>query len=222
MPKNVIVHVSSTGVADEVTQSPSAAVQSRPPSPVPACSPPLSSTRGSFPPSLVHGSSPFIQTMTPSLNDNTSESYDLPPFRSLTSKPAFTWGSLDGATFTKAVEEAYHAVVQWKNLFKVPFGKIGKEFVSEMSRLFYDYANDSELESVALKTAMIMPSLLLQRLHCCSKCKENSRCLERRMALWVDGNVFALLWESQSIQDHFKPVWSSHMRKDCNALTSAN
>ena len=33
--------------------------------------------------------------------------------------------------------------------------------------------------------------------------------------------MFALLQEGQSIQDHLKPLWSSHVRKDCSALTFA-
>ena len=39
------------------------------------------------------------------------------------------------------------------------------------------------------------------------------------MALWVDGNVFALLREGQSVQDHLKPLRSSLMRNDRSALT---
>ena len=68
-----------------------------------------------------------------------------------------------------------------------------KEFVSELSCLFRYYANDSALEAIALKAAMIMPPLLLQNPSVFSKQKENIKCLERRLLLWKDGDISALL-----------------------------
>ena len=120
----------------------------------------------------------------------------------------------------KDLDDAYTAVVRWKrNLFKVPFGNLGRNFVSELARLFREYANNSALESVALKAAMTMPSLLLQRPHNKSKEKENTACLERRLSLWCEDDISTLLKEGQSIQDRLKHQQPSRQGKDHRAQT---
>ena len=61
------------------------------------------------------------------------------------------------------------------------YGKIGKDFISEMSKYFKGYANDAAMECVALKAALVMPSLLLQRSHSRSKSKkEQTRYIEKK------------------------------------------
>ena len=74
-------------------------------------------------------------------------------------------------------------MVRWKrNLFEVPYGNLGRDFVSELARLFCEYANSSALEVVAIKAAVTMPSLLSQRPHNKSKEKESTACLKRRLS----------------------------------------
>ena len=171
---------------------------------------------------------PITATSTPSSPVFSSEvspavgidTFDLPPFPPLDLDQVFTWGSTDGISFTKDLDDAYTAVVRWKrNLFKVPFGNLGRNFVSELARLFREYANNSALESVALKAAMTMPSLLLQRPHNKSKEKENTACLERRLSLWCEGDISTLLKEGQSIQDRLKYQQPSRQEKDHRAQT---
>ena len=41
----------------------------------------------------------------------------------------------------------------------------GKRFVGELARLFSAFATESTLEAIAIKTAMTMPALLLQKPH---------------------------------------------------------
>ena len=48
----------------------------------------------------------------------------------------FKWGDVDGKDFINRVDEVYEKIVFWrKNLFLLPSGKAGKEFISEMTRL---------------------------------------------------------------------------------------
>ena len=82
-------------------------------------------------------------------------------------------------------------------------GKAGRTFVQELSRLFQAYAESSALEGVAMKSAMIMPALLLQKPHSRSKTKEHVKHLERRLQLWKDGNLNSLLDEGRAIQSQF-------------------
>ena len=94
--------------------------------------------------------------------------------------------------------------MHWRrNLFKVPSGKAGKAFVRELTRLFQAYADGSSLESVALKAAMVMPALLLQKPHPRSKAKEHTLHLERHLRLWAEGDLGGLLKEGRTIQHQF-------------------
>lgn len=78
--------------------------------------------------------------------------------------PIFTWGDLNAETFTQRLDLAYSIVTHWRrNIFAVPSGNTGTAFVRELSRLFRAYATGSALESVALRAAMTMCVLLLQK-----------------------------------------------------------
>ena len=118
--------------------------------------------------------------------------------------PNFRWGEIDGTTMQGVINESYNEIVHWKrNLFKVPSGKAGKGFVHELTRLLNAFAEVSALEVIALKAAFVMPALLLQKPHKRSKAKEHSSHLERRLGLWNNGSIDALLKEGRTIQKQF-------------------
>jgi len=74
------------------------------------------------------------------------------------SSPTFTWGNLSGPEFDKLLNTTYDEVVHWRrNCFSVTFGKAGRDFVSELSRLYLVYGSASTLEAVALKAATVLP-----------------------------------------------------------------
>ena len=78
--------------------------------------------------------------------------------------PNFVWGDLSGRDFCDKVNKAYDEVVQWRrNLFLVPFGKIGKALIQEMATLFQVYGDNSSLKCIALKACLLMQVLLLQK-----------------------------------------------------------
>ena len=105
--------------------------------------------------------------------------------------PRFTWGELDSETFTQRLNHAYSTVVHWRwNIFSIPSG----------NRLFCAYAVGSALESVALKAAMTMCALLLQKPSRSSKAKDHVACLERRMATCKAEDLNELLEEGLTIQ----------------------
>ena len=97
----------------------------------------------------------------------------------------YTWGDSSGQVFTSLIEEAYSQIVHWRpNLFKVPSGSSGKQFVAELARL---YEAESALEYVALTAAMTMPALMLQKPHAKSKVQEHI--IRRRLSLWEEGEI---------------------------------
>ena len=100
------------------------------------------------------------------------------------------------------VNEAYESVVYWrKNLFELPKGKNGKEFVNEMTIWIDRWSNKTKYRNFAFKALSIMPNLLLQRTSQKSKSHENKNCLERRLKIWKNGNIIELLKEAKTIQD---------------------
>ena len=130
----------------------------------------------------------------------------LPPFVQM-DEPNFTWRELEGVHFSDIITSTYAEVIHWKhNLFSVPSGKAGTCFVMEISSLFRSYGEGSTMESCALHAAMVLPTLLLQKPHSRSKSREHVRCLDRRLTLWKEGNIEALLHEGRTIQSHFRKV----------------
>lgn len=128
----------------------------------------------------------------------TEDMYTLPPF-SPAHPSDFTWGEMEGAKVVADIDVIYSEIVHWRhNLFKIPSGKQGKMFVHEMARLFNAYAEASSLEGVAIKAAMVLPALVLQKPSKTSRSKDHCKCIERRMKEWQAGHFQALFEEAKS------------------------
>ena len=114
---------------------------------------------------------------------------------------SFMWNDIEGVSFTRTISSCYSEIVHWRrNLFKIPSGKAGIAFVRELARLFRSYGEVSAMEGVALKAAMVIPSLLLQKPFSKSKVKDHANYLTRRLEQWLKGDVEAVMAESRSIQ----------------------
>ncbi len=130
-------------------------------------------------------------------------------------EPNFMWGKKDARQFTNELDKTYELIVHWKrNIFRVPQGNGGKQFVAELARLYGAFAAASALETVALKAAIVMPQLLLQKPHQKSKTKEHITCLKRRLELWKDGDLTSLLNEASTTQ--YRLEKSFRQRKTTN------
>ena len=66
--------------------------------------------------------------------------------------------------------------------------------------IFHAFGDGSAMECVALKAAMVLPALLLQKPHAKSKAKEHSAHLERRLKLGEKGDLDSLVIEGRTIQ----------------------
>ena len=136
----------------------------------------------------------------------TSVMQDLPRF-SEGARRDFTWGRLSGEDFAETIHNAYSEMVHWRrSVFLVPTGKVGKQFVKELTRLFNAYAQSSALESVALELIMVAWGVLLQKPHEFSKSKDHVIALDRRLNAWRDGDIDGLMREVRAIQSQI------HMR----------
>ena len=125
---------------------------------------------------------------------------DLPPFKP-TPNPSFVWGSVSGVICVELLDCCYREAVHWvHNLFKVPSGRCGKDLVRELVRLLRAYVEDSALQSISLKAALVLPMLVLQKPHRTSKTKDHVAHLDRRLQLWQEGKFEELLHEGRAIQ----------------------
>ena len=99
--------------------------------------------------------------------------------------------------FSVKVSTAYDEIVHWqRNLFQVPYGRVGGDFIQELAKLFHSYGEADALEAIALKAAMLMCALLLQKPHSRTSNRDLVSCLQRRLSLWIQGDVDALLDEA--------------------------
>ena len=108
---------------------------------------------------------------------------------------------MDGKTFSQLMTNIYNEIVHWKrNVFLIPSGATGKDFVSELARLLQAYADESSLESIGLKASMVMQVLLLQKPSPRSKAKDHATCLRRRLEMWRNGDIEELYLECKCLQ----------------------
>ena len=136
-------------------------------------------------------------------------------------KPTFLWGNCGSDQFIRELDECYCEVVHWKpNHLKLLSGKAGKSVVAELARLYSAYASSSALESVALKAAVVLPHLLLQKPSRASKSRDHIACLERRMPLWCNGKLIELLLEGRAIQERRPKSHSKKKKPRSSAATS--
>ena len=143
----------------------------------------------------------------------------LPEFKETTYSQA-AWQDISGEDFVKAIDEAYNQTVHWvPNLFMLPSGSSGKQFIVELAKLYDAFASKSSYESFAIKAAMTMPALLLQKPpHSKSKTHDHILCLNRRIALWEKNDVAELLMEGKLIQSHLRSSFGGHPDEDKDKL----
>ena len=99
------------------------------------------------------------------------------------------------------INSTYDEIVRWrKNIFMLPLGATGKEFIRETTSLLNLWMSDALLSSIAWKAIMIMPSLLLQKPKYNSGSSEHSECLKRRLENWRAGQFDVIISECRAIQ----------------------
>ena len=71
---------------------------------------------------------------------------------------------MDITVNTNTTNEAYSQVVHWrKNLFLVTYGKIGKDFIDELTLLINDWNYETESQHVALKEFFLLQTVGIQK-----------------------------------------------------------
>ena len=86
--------------------------------------------------------------------------------------------------------------------FLVPYCKTGRDFIDQLTKHIDDWYNRWPMQHLALKAVIALLAVALQKPGQRSKAKGHQECLEKRLALWRNGEIESLLREGRIIQRH--------------------
>ena len=124
----------------------------------------------------------------------------------------------------RQVEAANNIIVTWRrNLFIVPYGTAGGEFVDELTRLVESFVTGGPLCNVAWRAVAVACQLLLQKPHNSKIMANHSEHLRRRLQLWRSGCIQSLIEEGACIQAHLpSPARTPHDSPECSDAIFSN
>ena len=115
------------------------------------------------------------------------------------------WGKRsDGRTIFISISDitdAYNEITTWKkNVFLVPYGKTGRDFIDQITMHINDWNSGLENQHVSLKAVFVLLAVGLQKPNQKSKAKDHQDALSKRLALWKEGEISKLIREGRIIQ----------------------
>ena len=126
---------------------------------------------------------------------------NLPEYTSVPIIPNTQYNGIEGTDFAELITKIYEDTVRWKkNLFFIPSGKWGKEYIKLYSSWISHFNKGTTFQGIALKVAMILPNLLLQKPSATSKSREHIQSLEQRIGMWNNGKIQELWTDGLVIQ----------------------
>ena len=134
------------------------------------------------------------------------------------------WGSIDGETnISSAIRDAYDEIAsRRKNIFTLPRGKCGSDFLKELTRLIYLFVDRTKWERLSLSLINIFVPLMLQKPGPKSKARDHAKYLASRLGKWSKGELDSLLSEGKQIQKRLimkrKMKAESKMKSFCRLM----
>ena len=102
---------------------------------------------------------------------------------------------------TSVITDAYNEIATWrKNVFLVPYGKVGRDFIDQVTLHINDWNSGSDNQHISLKAAFVLLAVGLQKPSPKSKAKDHQDVLSKRLILWRQGEINKLLREGRIIQ----------------------
>ncbi len=106
-----------------------------------------------------------------------------------------------------AIDNAYNEIVGWtKNVFLLPRGNSGKDFIKELTRLINTFVNKTPHECFSLSLVHIFMPLMLQKPSERSKARDHSKYLAQRLQKWKNGEIVSLMAEAREIQKRHQKI----------------
>ena len=120
--------------------------------------------------------------------------------------PNVKWGSMETMDEIKLkISQVYMEIVTWKkNILRLPRGQVGRDFITELTRLVNLFNFDTVWRDMALSLVMIFPPLLLQQPSAKAKAKDNIKYMKKRLQLWKEGDLDSIMSECREIQKRIK------------------
>ena len=117
-----------------------------------------------------------------------------------------TWGEHVGEeNIGTWIKSAYATIIGWKkNIFRLPRGKCGSDFIKELTRLINLFVDKTQWERLALSIVHIFIPLMLQKPGAKSKPREHTKYLISRLDRWKSGQLKSLMDEATEIQRRIK------------------
>ena len=129
------------------------------------------------------------------------------------------WADISYNELFIKVESMHKEITTYRrNIFKVPSGKAGKDFISELSFWLKQFNSSSKLNRVAIQMFICLPLLLLQKPGPRSKAKDHSLALARRLELFKSGAIDELLKEIRFIQKSFTSSRKAKTREQVSRI----
>ena len=111
----------------------------------------------------------------------------------------------NGQQIQEKIEHIYNEIVKWKkNIFKLPRGKAGRDFISELTRLINLFNYNTAWKNHALSLVHIYVPMMLQKPSKRSKARDNAKYLSKRLNLWHGGKLNQIMQELREIQKRIK------------------
>ena len=82
----------------------------------------------------------------------------------------------------------------------VPYGKVGRDFIDQLTIHINQWNNKSDKQHIALKAFFVLLAVGLQKPGLKSKAKDHKECLKSRLLLWKNGEIDTLMNEGRMIQ----------------------
>ena len=115
-----------------------------------------------------------------------SDRANLPPFTEVATVPNTNYNNITPEEFVSSINKVYEEMMSWKkNLFLLPSGIAGRNFIKLLSEWLGNYNNTTTFQGIALKVVSVLPNLLLQKPTPKSKTKDNSSSYPLRWRAYV-------------------------------------
>ena len=117
-----------------------------------------------------------------------------------------SWGEHVGEENIKRwIKTTYATILGWKkNIFRLPRGKCGNDFIVELTRLINLFVDKTQWERLALSIVHIFIPLMLQKPSSKSKPREHVKYLSSRLERWKLGQLQSIMDETREIQRQIK------------------